>query len=238
MKKYYLFLGVVGAIDGCHINAKVPANQHESYINRKFFHSVILQGICNSRKILIDVFVGFPGSANDKRASIIVNNIKMSFLLHLSNLLQVLRNSGIYQRIQNKGEADVFVGKDYHLLGDSGYFLNNWLMIPYENRGSLNRKQKYFNHALSSTRVVIENVFGQLKGRWRILKFVDVNSIKKVVKIIITCCILHNFCLMNKDIFEEEFDENEETNADFSSESGNREAKVKRDTICNMLSRC
>ncbi|XP_032677836.1 putative nuclease HARBI1 [Odontomachus brunneus] len=37
--------GVIGAIDGCHVTVLAPANDHDSYADRKMNHSIILQGI-------------------------------------------------------------------------------------------------------------------------------------------------------------------------------------------------
>ena len=37
-------------------------------------------------------------------------------------------------------------------------------------RGLLFEKQKYFNYRLSRARMVNEGAYGQLKGRWRVLK--------------------------------------------------------------------
>ncbi|XP_018376266.1 PREDICTED: putative nuclease HARBI1 [Trachymyrmex cornetzi] len=39
------FPGVVGAIDGVHIQCKAPPGNANDYYNRKGFHSIILQDI-------------------------------------------------------------------------------------------------------------------------------------------------------------------------------------------------
>ncbi|KAH7949472.1 hypothetical protein HPB49_011036 [Dermacentor silvarum] len=52
---------VIGAIDGCHIRIVRPTEREEDYYNRKKFHSIILQGICNADMVFTDVFVGYPG---------------------------------------------------------------------------------------------------------------------------------------------------------------------------------
>ena len=39
----------LGAIDGTHIPIKVPIIHHADYFNRKSFHSVILQVVCDSQ---------------------------------------------------------------------------------------------------------------------------------------------------------------------------------------------
>jgi len=47
---------------------------------------------------------------------------------------------------------------------------------------------------LSSARVTVKRAFGVLKERWRILlKRMD-NRFINIPEVILTCCILHNFC--------------------------------------------
>jgi len=59
-------LGVIDAIDGCHILIMQPHNNPTDYYNRKSFHSVILQTVCDSKKRL-DVQIGMPGRMHDAR---------------------------------------------------------------------------------------------------------------------------------------------------------------------------
>lgn len=58
---------VIGAIDGCHIRIAAPHEHPEDYINRKLFHSLVLQAIVDSRKLFTDVYIGQPGSMHDSR---------------------------------------------------------------------------------------------------------------------------------------------------------------------------
>ncbi|RXN03404.1 nuclease HARBI1 [Labeo rohita] len=55
------FSRAVGAIDGCHIRIKPPANNSHCYYNRKLFHSIQLQAITDHRGKFLDIFVGYPG---------------------------------------------------------------------------------------------------------------------------------------------------------------------------------
>lgn len=57
-------------IDGCHIRAKVPIDQHNSYQDRKFQHSVSILVVCDVDKLLLNVVTGFPGSLHDARVKI------------------------------------------------------------------------------------------------------------------------------------------------------------------------
>lgn len=63
--------------------------------------------------------------------------------------------------------------------------------------------QKRHNTIHSKTHIVIEHTFGLIKSRWRILKYINVNNVIKAVNIIVACCILHNYCYINNDIWNE-----------------------------------
>ena len=86
--------GVIGAIDGCHIPIKAPRICPENYINRKGFHSLVLQAVADNDLIFTDCYVGWPGSVHDAR---------------------VLNNSDLLGSHHEKFQGDSF------LLGDSAY---------------------------------------------------------------------------------------------------------------------
>jgi hypothetical protein len=88
-----------------------------------------------------------------------------------------------------------------YLVGDSAYPLHTWLMTPYKDHGHLTNVQRRYNTALNGTRIVVEHTFGILQGRWRILHFINVNSTLKAVNILTACCVLHNFCYLQDDIW-------------------------------------
>lgn len=89
------------------------------------------------------------------------------------------------------------------ILGDSADPLQDWLMKPYVDRGNLSVEELQFNDILSVTRVVVENGYGRLKGRFPALAMrLDLN-LNNCCTVIAACCVLHNFC----EIMNEEFDE-------------------------------
>lgn len=55
-----------------------------------------------------------------------------------------------------------FIAGDYYILADSAYPLRKEVMVPYKDNGHLTRNQKEFNRKLSSCRIVVEHVFGEL----------------------------------------------------------------------------
>ena len=45
----------------------------------------------------------------------------------------------------------------------------------------------------------MECALGIVKGRWRILSFIEEASVARVSKIIVACAVLHNFCILHRD---------------------------------------
>ena len=87
-------------------------------------------------------------------------------------------------------------------------------------------------------RVVIERAFGLLKGRFRRLLYVDTIENETAVDVIMTCCILHNICLLNNDDITEliEQDGNVFDNAgQFFAFENDAEGFLKRDLIARNL---
>lgn len=160
----------MGAIDGTHFEILKPSENQDSYINRKGYHSILLQGVVDHKKRFIDVFAGEPGSLHDAR---------------------LLRKSRLYSKIM---EDPTFIGNDF-LLGDSAYPNLSWLVTPFKDHGLLTQTQKMFNYRLSSKRVIIENAFGLLKGRFRRLKSFENLSLHLCSKLILSACVLHNICI-------------------------------------------
>ncbi|KAJ8965734.1 hypothetical protein NQ314_003940 [Rhamnusium bicolor] len=151
-----------------------------TYCNRKGQHSVLLQAVCDDKKRFMDVFCGEAGSIHDAR---------------------LLKRSSLYRQFQNPN-----VRTDYFLLGDSAYPNLPWLLTPFKDTGNLTRQQKIFNYRHSSARVIVENSFGPLRGRFRRLKFFENNNISFIVECIIATCVLHNICI-NMDDQQIETDE-------------------------------
>ncbi|VDH99362.1 Hypothetical predicted protein [Mytilus galloprovincialis] len=205
------FPGIVGCIDGTHIHIKPPTEHPQSYVNRKSFHSVILQAVCLQDMKISNCFAGFPGSVHDSR---------------------VLRQSDLWD------EANMACGQN-HILGDGAYPIKTWLMTPYRNTGNLTQIQKRYNAAHSATRSIIERVFAMLKGRFRRLRYIEVQQIKTVNEIIITCCVLHNISILDGDAALDMMDDDEEDNIQQNAvnnlQGPDQQGILKRDQIAANL---
>uniref|UniRef100_A0A8C4QKS3 Zgc:113227 n=1 Tax=Eptatretus burgeri TaxID=7764 RepID=A0A8C4QKS3_EPTBU len=55
----------IGAIDSTHIPIIAPQEYHQDYLNRKGWHSVLLQAVVNGKCLFWELYAGFPGSVHD-----------------------------------------------------------------------------------------------------------------------------------------------------------------------------
>ncbi|CAI6372813.1 unnamed protein product [Macrosiphum euphorbiae] len=176
------FPGVIGCIDCTHVAIVPPSNnlnlnENENpeyiYVNRKGYHSINVQLICDSKLRVLNVNALFPGSTHDTH---IWNN---------SSVLPVMQE--LHRRNHH----------NFYLLGDSGYPLRPWLLTPITNPTT--NPEKYYNQKQMSTRSLIERCNGVLKMRFRCLLKDRTLHYKpeKASSIINACIVLHNMCITN-----------------------------------------
>ncbi|XP_059915803.1 putative nuclease HARBI1 [Gadus macrocephalus] len=160
------FPNVIGAVDCTHIAIKAPSQDEFVYVNRKHFHSINVQVICDAQMQLLNIVARWPGSTHD------------SF---------ILTNS----MVRNRLEAGTV--RDGWLLGDRGYPLRTWLMTPLTNPNT--DQERRYNDLHSRTRIIVERAIGLLKGRWRCLDRSGGMLLyrpEKVCPIVMACGVLHN----------------------------------------------
>ena len=182
------FPDVIGCIDGTHIPIRPPANDRESYINRKGFPSVNVMAVSDHRMVFTDVFVDRAGSVHDAR---------------------VLRVSPLGAKLINGEIGDA----KFHILGDSAYPLLPHLLVPYRDNGHLSATQSRYNLLHSETRSVVERAFARLKGKLRRLKGLECTHISSALIIIKAAFVVHNFMLLH-DADDDVFEYDEECGAD------------------------
>ncbi|CAH2108760.1 unnamed protein product [Euphydryas editha] len=200
----YRIPGVVGCIDCTHVAIHSPPNdQHyeESiYVNRKGYHSINTQLICDANLCIINVNALFPGPSHD------------SFIWNQSKVSEIM------EQLHRHGTGT------YYLIGDSGYPLRPWLHnpIPEPQPGP----EENYNKAFKSARSTIERCNGVLKSRFpsqgqkkersllkdRVLLYLP----EKATQIINSCCVLHNMCINSNINIEDDLSlEEDESEIDF-----------------------
>ena len=86
---------------------------------------------------------------------------------------------------------------------DAGYACRPGFLPPYRatryhlkeygGRNYPTNKKELFNLRHSSLRVIVERAFGALKNRFRILDNKSFHPYKTQVKLVLACCIIHNW---------------------------------------------
>ena len=206
--------GCIGAIDGTHIPIKAPHHCGENYVNRKGFHSIVMQSVVDHQFKFLDCYIGWPGSVHDAR---------------------IFNNSDILQNILNN-PLDMFP-ENHYMIGDSAYTLTSYMLTPYKENGYLTEKQKHYNYIQAVTRNIVERTFALFKGRFPRMKYVEVNNVKEISDIVLSTCVIHNYIIdMEGAATEEiEFAEELEINNYICIGSARADAERKRAKIADDL---
>jgi hypothetical protein len=146
-----------------HIHIRKPYVGPEDYFYFKTSgYSMRMQAVVDRNKRFLDLAIGMPGSTHD------------SCMLRRSSLFQQAESSALFD------EGSNVAGFSPYLLGDSGYPLKHWLMMPYRDgparAGHRSVLERLFNKRLSRRRSAVENAFGILKQSFR--KLLDVTDYK------------------------------------------------------------
>ncbi|XP_048259000.1 putative nuclease HARBI1 [Haliotis rufescens] len=172
------FPNVLGCVDGTQIKIQTPKVNEADFVNRKGYHSLNVQMVCDPNFIITNCVANWPGSCHDAR---------------------IFRESKLCDNLEN-GVHDGF------LLGDSGYPCRRYLMTPYHNTGNIRHRDRY-NYSLCRTRVLIEQTFGILKRRFPCLSLGLRTNPTRACKYVVSCAILHNIRILKQDIVINHMDE-------------------------------
>ncbi|KAL3681495.1 hypothetical protein R1sor_024451 [Riccia sorocarpa] len=170
-----------GAIDGSHILIRsTGGDQHQrDYSNRKDFYSILIQTVVDSDGVFLDTFCGLPGSVHDTR---------------------VLRNSPFFENVAGGmflRDLVVTINGVFQLppyiLGESGYTQEIWLMCPFSLNRNSRPQQRLFTERKIRGRIVVEQTFGILKSRFKILDGGILSSVSYAATV-----ILHNYLIRDR----------------------------------------
>ena len=165
----YGFPKVLGCIDGTHVPILAPPSDEDLFVNRKNFHFINIQAICDSDLKFIDVVSKWPGHDAFN-----------------------WRQSSINQRIAS-GDIPTVNG---WFLGDSGYPLRPKLLTPIISPTTPGERR--YNSAFLKTRKTIQCAFGVWKSRWRSMDRTGGTlcySPERVCRLVVATMVLHNICI-------------------------------------------
>lgn len=136
-------------------------------------------GIAEANAQFIVFELGSPGSQSNG------GTLKTGYLFHICS-------SSFFPPLCKLGERIIDI--PYFLLGDDAFALDTHLMKPYPHRNAVGN-EKVYNHRHSRARRIIENAFGILCARFRILMRPLELDVANAMEVVRACIALHNFLI-------------------------------------------
>ncbi|GFX23329.1 putative nuclease HARBI1 [Trichonephila clavipes] len=132
-RKFFSITGfpkVIGAFDGTFVRIVSPGDEDaERFRCRKNYFALNVQTIVDSDLVIMNVVARWPGSAHD---STVFNN---------SAACLSLKTNALY--------------KDFHLLGDTGYACEKYLLTPFGNPRYLSEARYNKSHVLTRNTIAL-----------------------------------------------------------------------------------
>ncbi|KAL6974566.1 hypothetical protein U1Q18_052836 [Sarracenia purpurea var. burkii] len=169
---------VGGSIYTTHVPIIAPKINVAAYLNKRLTerkkntsYSITVQGVVDRKGVFTDLCIGWPGSMPDDK---------------------ILEESALSQRA-NRGFL-----KDVWIVGNSGYPLMDWVLVPYTHQ-NLTWTQHAFNEKVEEIQKVAKEAFSRLKERWSCLQKRTEVKLQELPVVIGACCVLHNICEMRNE---------------------------------------
>ena len=163
----------IGAIDGCAVRIRQPllvdVPNPSNYFNRKGFHALNLQAMCNASRRFTWYCCKSAGSTHDSTAIV---------------------TTALFERLK-----DGFLTESgYFIVGVDAYALEEFIIVPFAGK-QVEYYKDNFNYFISQLRINIECAFGMLVNKWRILTTALPYTMNSNMMVIRACLLLHNFCI-------------------------------------------
>ena len=168
----------MGTLDGKHVALKKPKNTGALYHNYKGFFSIVMLALVDGQYKFRWVDAGTAGSCSDAQ------------IFNASQLKRRIEDG----RIGFPDPAPITQGgRDvpYFILADDAFALKTWLMKPYGRR-MLTREERITNYRISRGGRVVENAFGILVSRFRVMRTTIELPPATVREVVFICVVLHN----------------------------------------------
>ena len=168
-------LHALGALDRKHVALKKPKNTGALYHNYKGFFSIVMLALVDGQYKFRWVDAGTASDAQIFNACWLKRKIEDG-------------------RIGFPDPGPITqCGRHvpYFILADDAVALKTWLMKPYGRRMST-REERIANYRISRGRRVVENAFGILVSRFRMMLTTIELSQETVREVVFTCVVLHN----------------------------------------------
>lgn len=168
----------LGALDGKHVAITKPQNSGSLYYNYKGFFSIILLALVDADYKFIWADVGTNGACSDAQ---VWNDCELQYAVQ-DDILEVPEAEPLVE-----GEQEV----PYFLIGDNAFALRTYMMTPFSHK-TQKREERIFNYRISRARRIVENAFGILVNRFRVLLTTLKTTPQYSITTVTACMVLHN----------------------------------------------
>ncbi|KAK3911218.1 Putative nuclease [Frankliniella fusca] len=184
------FPNMIGALDGKHVNMQNQPNAREGeWLNYKGDFSMVLLGMCDANYKFVYVSIGGRGRRHD------------AGLWKECDLYAALRDGTLPlpppRQLPGVGSRRVVTPPT--IVGDGAFPLGPNLMTPFRQPQIVSDAERIYNYRLSRARRTIENAFGILSSRWRVLRRTFIAHEENARSIIKACVVLHNLLILNQE---------------------------------------
>lgn len=179
------FPNCFGALDGKHVVMNAPPNSGSMFFNYEGRHSIVLMALADANCKIIYMDVGCKGRISDGG---VFNQCTLPDALARNTL-----NIPHARPLTENGPAVPHV-----IVAGDAFALKPYIMKPYLLR-NLSGPQHIYNYRLSRARRLVENLFGLMSARFRVLlKRIDLDE-RKTTKVVLAIGALHNFLMTEAD---------------------------------------
>ncbi|XP_049880381.1 putative nuclease HARBI1 [Pectinophora gossypiella] len=175
----------LGSIDGKHVAIQKPIGSGSEYYNYKGFYSVVLLALVDAEYNFLYVNIGCQGRITD--GGVFANTLLRKKIIE--------RNLNLPRDCPLPGRTTPV---PYVFVTDDAFPLEKHLLKPFLGPQDNNTKERKFNYRTSRARRTVENAFGILSARFRVLRSIILLDPQKTTTLIMACVLLHNFLRKTK----------------------------------------
>ncbi|KAF2905500.1 hypothetical protein ILUMI_00666 [Ignelater luminosus] len=169
----------VGAMDGKHVVFRPPKSAGSHYYNYKGTHSIVLLAIVDASCRFLYIDVGTNGQISDGGVF-----EDCDFAVELNrHSLNIPEDTPL---------PGMTIPVPHVLLADAAFPAQQHILKPFPMK-DMTKHQRIYNYQISRGRRIVENAFGILVNRFRVLLNPISLARDKVVLITQACCVLHNY---------------------------------------------
>jgi hypothetical protein len=163
---------------------QAPAYSGSYYYNYKRTFRIVLLAVVDAEYKFLYVDVGCNGRVSD-------GGVFSSCSLH--HALDI-GTAELPPAIPLPGWTQPF---PYFFVADYAFAMRNYIMEPYPFKDEPARN-RLFNYQLSRARRIVENVFGIIANRFRVLRKPLIQNPTSTVNIVLAVSVLHNFLMSTR----------------------------------------